>query len=102
MPSTNLRDGLPSYYRSQMLRRVAAAVIRSTERGRSYATARRPSIRVTAFVGTPEQATPTESPTTPSRQEPRALSASPERPHVEAETERMRERVRRHPERRDQ
>jgi hypothetical protein len=101
MPSTNLRDGLPSHMRVQILRRVAAAVIRSAERGRQHLTARRPSIRAEAFVGRPTQTT-TEDSTVPPHREPLALPAAPERPYIEADTgERERERVRRSSDRRD-
>lgn len=103
MPSTNLRDGLPAHMRVQILRRVAAAVIRSAERGRQHVTARRPSIRAEVIVGEPERASAPNRTTTTPRQQPRALPAAPQRPYIEADTsERARERVRRRTERNEQ
>jgi len=85
MPSQSHRDGLPSYYRTQFFRKVAAAIIRRAERAQQ-ATPRRPGIRATAFVEKPEQTTEdiTTAPTPTPRPVPRALPASSERHAIEA------------------
>lgn len=83
MPSQSHRDGLPSYYRMQFFRKVAAAIIRRAERSQQ-ATPRRPGIRATAFVEKPEQTTTTDRTADSPRREPRALPASPEQHAIEA------------------